>query len=179
MWRIAARLESNCARGQLRELRKVKMLLIGIRLCSMLKRRGRKWGGEHIYAYKMKRFFTFHAMKVGDTLEERAKPFILRFLEENSIIEAMKAKVRELNRLIEFMQGRIRDQLAIRSSKVDVLHNYWDKMTGIILQKAITLRDDVGQGLIRKMIVVPREVRESVLLNYVNKCRKRHTIAFF
>lgn len=52
-------------------------------------------------------------------------------------------------------------------------------MTGNILQKAITMRDEVGQGLIRKMIVVPREVRDSVLLNYVNKCRARHTIAFF
>ena len=51
----------------------------------------------------MKRFFTFHAIKVTDTLEERAKPFILRFLEANVVIEAMKIKVRELNRLIEFM----------------------------------------------------------------------------
>lgn len=41
------------------------------------------------------------------------------------------------------------------------------------------MRDEVGQGLIGKMIGVPREVRDSVLLNYVNKCRARHTIAFF
>lgn len=152
---------------------------MSIKIGNIWKKRGRKWGGKHLYAYKMKRFFTLHTVSVGDTIQERAKPFLLRFLEEHSIIEAMKVKVRELNRLIEFMQTRIRNQLAIRTSKVDVLHNFWDKMTGIILQKAITMRDEVGQGLIRKMIMVPKEVRHAVLLHYVNKCRARHSIAFF
>jgi len=112
-------------------------------------------------------------------LEDRAKPKFLRFLQEHAVLDGMKKKVRELNRLVEFMQKKLRDQLSIRSAKVEVLHNFWDKMTGIILQKSITLRDEVGQGLIRKMIVAPREVRDSVLQKYINKCRARHTIAFF
>ena len=69
--------------------------------------------------------------------------------------------------------------MTIRTAKVEVLHNYWDKMTGIILQESYRMKDLTGQGLINKMIVVPREVRESVLMHYVNKCRARHTIAFF
>ena len=77
------------------------------------------------------------------------------------------------------MQKRIRDSLVYKKAKIEVLHNYWDKVTGNILQKAVTLKDDVGTGLIKKMIVVPREVREEVLKAYVDKCRVRHTIAFF
>ena len=150
-----------------------------LKIGNIWAKRGRKWGGEHMYAYKMKRFFTFHAVKVVDTLEERAKPFIRRFLAEHSVIEALKMKVRELNRLVEYMQRKLRDQLAVKGAKVEVLHNFWDKMTGNILQKAVSIRDEVGQGLIRKMIVVPRDVRDSVLRNFVGKCRARHTIAFF
>lgn len=52
-------------------------------------------------------------------------------------------------------------------------------MTGIILQKSISMRDEVGQGLIRKMIVCPREVRDSVLNEFVYKCRIRYKIAFY
>lgn len=82
---------------------KLKTAYMCLKIANIWKKRGRKWGGEHMYAYKMKRFFTFHAIKVVDTLEVRAEGFILRFLEAHVVIEAMKIKVRELNRLVEFM----------------------------------------------------------------------------
>ena len=158
---------------------KLKTAYMCIKICNIWSKRGRKWGGEHMYQYKIKRFFTFHAVKSNDTLQERAKPFIKIFLHANSAIEALKIKVRKLNKLVSFMQKRIRDQLVFKVAKCEVLHNYWDKVTGNILQRACNLKDDVGTGLIRKMIVVPREVRESVLRAYVDKCRVRHNIAFF
>ena len=83
--------------------------------------------------YKLKRHFTFHTIKSIDTYEERAKPFIFKFLHSNSSIEFLRSHVRKLFSLIEFMQKRVRNQQAIKTAKVEVLHNYWDKMTGNIL----------------------------------------------
>jgi hypothetical protein len=88
---------------------KLKTAYLCIKICNIWKKRTRKYGGDHMYTYKMRRFFTFHAMKSKDTLEERAKPFIEKFLHANSSIEGLKIKVRKLNFLVEFMQKRIRD----------------------------------------------------------------------
>ena len=104
-----------------------------IKIHNIWTKRGRKWGGEHMYAYKLKRFFSLRAVMEIDALEDRAKPKLLRFLQDHSVLEGMKKKVRELKRLVEFMQKKLRDQLHIRTAKVEVLHNFWDKMTGIIL----------------------------------------------
>lgn len=51
-------------------------------------------------------------------------------------------------------------------------------MTGTLQTKASRKKDEPTTLLIRRMMVVPREVRESVLLAYINKCRQRHNVAF-
>ena len=46
------------------------------------------------------------------------------------------------------------------------------------MQKASERHDRATKELITKLHRVPREVRASVLMAYINKCRQRHNIAF-
>jgi hypothetical protein len=91
---------------------------MAIKIANIWKKRNRKWGGNHVddfsndnhgmTKYKIKRHFTFHAIKTHDTLEERVRPMIMHFLHANSHIEFLKNHVRKLFGLIEYMQKRIR-----------------------------------------------------------------------
>ena len=47
-----------------------------------------------------------------------------------------KQKVREFFNRIVFMQSKIKDFLACRESKVDVLMNYWEKLEFGIINNA-------------------------------------------
>jgi hypothetical protein len=49
----------------------------------------------------------------------------------------MKVKSRILYGRITYMQRKVRDQQVKQEAKVDILVNYWDKMYGILMSRAI------------------------------------------
>jgi hypothetical protein len=77
------------------------------------------------------------------------------------------------------IQKRIRDVFACRFGKLEILINYWDKMLGILMTKSIHLRDNDFTNYLKKVFVVPDEVRRAALFFYINKCRELNHIAFF
>jgi len=89
-----------------------------------------------------------------------------------------KVKVVEFFHSIEYMQDRIRDQLVKKDAKAEILMNYWDKMFGTLQTRASQLGDRQGNDLARKLILVPKEVRWTVLREYVDRCQELHAIAF-
>ena len=85
------------------------------------------------------------------------------FLEENILNEKMRICIRSYAHKIYYIQKRVRDQLAIRFAKVEVLSNYWDKMIGQIQTIASRKKDKVASDLVLKFILIPKEVRIELL----------------
>ena len=83
--------------------------------------------------------------------------------------------VKYIDRL-EFVQKRIRNQLAIRYSKVEMLIKYWDMLLSKMQKQAKRARD---KEIIMAIFKVSPSIRWSLLLDYVNKCREIYQIAFF
>lgn len=80
---------------------------------------------------------------------------------------------------MNFMQKRIKEKLATKYSKIEVLINYWDKMIWHLGIKAPEYGDVITKQLCRNIILIPKEVRYAVLKQYVSKCSEQHSIAFF
>ena len=83
------------------------------------------------------------------------------------------------------MQKRVKDKLVCKDSKVDVLLNYWEKVEFQLMQNAApnTAKgrpmDEEGQNFYMKLHRVPIEVREAVLREFTQRCRKIHSICFW
>lgn len=69
-------------------------------------------------------------------------------------------------------------QYETRMAKVEVLMNYWGKITYQIWDKAAKKGDKVTKEMISLMNAVPRDVKAAVLEAYINRCRQRHNVAF-
>ena len=57
-----------------------------------------------------------------------------------------------------FMQRKIRDQLAVRFSKVDVLENFWSKLLNQMMLKASKLRDNKMIQICQQILSVSPEI---------------------
>ena len=68
--------------------------------------------------------------------QQRALKVLKPFIKEAFAILAFKLALRRIYKSIEFMQKRIKNQLATRESKIEVLENYWDKIYGQLQIKA-------------------------------------------
>ena len=75
---------------------------------------------------------------------------------------------REFYRATINMQTWIRNQLVVRYSKIEVMINFWDKLLGRVMEKAIKIKDKDIKGVCHEIIQVPKEVREACLLAYIN-----------
>ena len=77
---------------------------------------------------------------------------------------------------IQFMQRKMRKQIAVMYSKADVLLNYWDKIIGNLLKSKGKTEKDMA--LIAKLSSVPLKIKISVLHEWVDRCRALYSIAF-
>ena len=50
-------------------------------------------------------------------------------------------KMREYVESVIWFQRRVRDMLAVKDGKVEVLENYWDKLHGLVMTRAIERKD--------------------------------------
>jgi hypothetical protein len=76
------------------------------------------------------------------------------------------------------IQLRLRQQMAVKYSKVDVLLNYWDKVVGSIIKDNIKFKDKKAGNLAIKISSVPPQIKREVLKSYINRCKVRYNIAF-
>ena len=77
------------------------------------------------------------------------------------------------------MQRRMRKQLAIRYSKIDVLESAWDQLLTSVMIKAAKRQDQAVLQLLQDIAALQNKpVRRHLLRRYLNKCRELHSIAF-
>jgi hypothetical protein len=103
---------------------------------------------------------------------------LFEFLDDTSRKRQLNLNIKKTIRSLKLIVKRIKDKIATKDSKIEVLINYWDKMVGAIRTKATKFKDETGDALIQKIILVPNEVRRAVLKHYCDRARQLHNIAF-
>ena len=63
------------------------------------------------------------------------------FLEGSGKTYYLKRQFKAVFRQITYLQGKLRDQMAIKESKLEVLMIYWDKLLNQIQARATKLKD--------------------------------------
>jgi len=74
--------------------------------------------------------------------EALSKVIFLQFMRIQIEEEKMKVKFRTFYEKIVFMQKRMKDQIEIRSSKVEVLCSAWEQVYASIMRRASARRKD-------------------------------------
>lgn len=76
------------------------------------------------------------------------------------------------------VQDRMRQKLATKYGKIEVLQNQWDKIFGQIQRTATRKNDDEGDKFCMQVCRIRKYVIEYLLKRYVEKCQELHHIAF-
>lgn len=117
---------------------------------------------------------TFSSNFMIDRFEERAKEILVNCFSK----QTCKAKFIEYVQGISFIQKRIRKQLRIRYSKVDVLMIYWDKVIGTMIKEQSKFNDKRAEQLTVEFSRVPKAVRDACFKKYIDHCKAVYNIAF-
>ena len=153
-------------------------------IAQIIRRRAKKFQAfkddyYNLHINRMRKNFTFLANTFMPILEERTWPILVAFLNDNSYNHQLKVQARNIWNRIVGMQKKIRAQQKKQVAKVDVLMNYWDKMYGTIMSRAVELKDANCKKLCKELILVPPHIQRVVLREYVDRCQELHAIAFF
>ena len=62
---------------------------------------------------------------------------------------------------------RMKDKIETKNGKIDVLMNYWDKLYGQIMNKAIHLKDKYTLQLCSNIALIPKKVQYACLRKYI------------
>ena len=65
--------------------------------------------------------------------------------------EVMKAKTREFNRLVKYMQRKMKSKCQTRDAKENALKGYWEKQLLIWFNRAITNKDEGMKNTLRRV----------------------------
>ena len=76
------------------------------------------------------------------------------------------------------MQKRLKAKCQTIESKVDIIRNYWDKELAMMKFRAQLTGDSSMKKIVSMIEVVPVEIMDYVLLNFIRKCRQLHVMAF-
>ena len=87
-------------------------------------------------------------------------------------------KMMNFLKLVKFIKMKIRDSIVIKQEKVQVLLNYWNRITSNLQFRAYRLRDDNGLAMVRHLMLVPLKVKLAMFREYIERCRLLHAIAF-
>lgn len=109
-----------------------------------------------------------------DEKESRAKMIVADYMNKQSL----RGKFIEYVAGISFIQKRIRKQLSLKYSKVDVLINYWDKILGSIIREKAKFKDKKAERLTVEFAKVPKNIRDACLKKYIDHCKSVYNIAF-
>ena len=62
----------------------------------------------------------------------------------------------------------LRDKVATKLSKIEVLCNYWDKMIGIIQNRATALKDKQMTEVCQQILLIPKSDKHAILEKYLS-----------
>lgn len=79
---------------------------------------------------------------------------------------------------IRFIQKRIKKQISLKYSKVDVLINFWDKILGNIIKDKIKFKDKKADSLAIELTKIYKPVRDACLRAWIDRCKSVYNIAF-
>lgn len=95
-------------------------------------------------------------------------------------VEIIKLKVQltRYRNTVVYLQNKFRDKHLSKYQKVEVLLNYWDKLTGEIQIRCSKMKDQGANLLLRHLMMVPKDIKVKMMKIYIDKCREMHAIAF-
>lgn len=106
--------------------------------------------------------------------EQKAKEILADYMSKQSV----RGIFAEFIFGISFIQKRIRKQLSLKYSKVDVLINFWDKVIGCMIRDKAKFKDKKADRLTVELSKVPKAVRDACLKKYIDHCKSVYNIAF-
>ena len=124
------------------------------------------------------RALLFAGMAMVDLHEERAKAMLKPMLIDNMKKETARQNVGLFIKQITYIQTTMRNKLAAKGGKVEVLRNQWDKVFAEIQGRATRKNEAEGDAFCAKVCGIRNHVRDYVLKAYVEKCRELYNIAF-
>lgn len=92
--------------------------------------------------------------------------------------QSLRGKFNEFIFGISFIQKRIKTQLSLKYSKVDVLINFWDKIIGCMIRDKAKFKDKKADKLTVELTKVPKSIRDACLKKYTDHCKAVYNIAF-
>ena len=126
----------------------------------------------------LKNCLTFLCPAHIDNAKKAAYPLFLKFVTDAGNKREMKGKIMSLYKSIILIQRKVKKQLALRSAKVDVLMNYWDKMLGKVQYQVSKKGDYQANELIKQFMMIPKQIVRAAFTQYINQCRAINAIAF-
>ena len=109
-----------------------------------------------------------------DSKEEKAKVIVTEVLQKFG----SKYKFLEFTNSIRFIQKRIKKQMSLKYSKVDVLINFWDKILGSIIKDKIKFKDKKADSLAIELTKIQKPIRDACLRCWIDRCKAVYNIAF-
>jgi hypothetical protein len=105
---------------------RTRAIYVCIKVATVLKRRARRLGGiDKQFLNKIRRDFTLRALCTTETIQERCRTMIAGFLHVTHDISTLATNLNGLVASIKFMHRRLRDGIATKRGKADVIETYW------------------------------------------------------
>ena len=153
-------------------------MIMNIELMFKRKLMRRRQQGIYLHRSKLLNAFTFVASAEQTVFYRQSLQILKVFIPKNIGLYPLILGARRTIRKFEMIQKKMRDWLAIKLSKVDVLINFWNKLVGRLYKTANDERDQNMAQLLRKIINVPEHIKKWVLTLYLYSCRELSQIAF-
>jgi len=64
-------------------------------------------------------------------------------------------------------------------AKIEVLMNYWDKLVGRLMTRALEKKDETMKETIQKLVVISYTVKHACLKKFIQQANFLYAIAFF
>ncbi len=74
------------------------------------------------------------------------------------------------SKLLRRLQNKMKNQFIMKQGKMEVLKNYWSKLTSRLQKRAIELNDMQTDEICKKICQVPKEVKNYMLKYYIDQC---------
>ena len=159
---------------------KQQILFSVLKIAARWRERCRKYGNnlDWIFRNKIRQSVSFQINIQYPYLRRQAIRIIDDFIQDNVMPDLTAQKIKDFIVKLNFIYKKMQRQILQKQGKVDVLLTYWDKMTGMLQQQASKIKDKNTVNLLRKIIMVPLNVKTYVFHQYVIQCKLRHNIAF-
>ena len=153
-------------------------MFLEMRYRARQRRRGA--GTDAIHRNRLRYSGTFNVLMRLGRAEEKARAIVFDRLSQRNDLLVMKQKFDACFASIRYMQLRVKAQLSVKFSKVEVLTLAWERLLSKISQQAVRRprKDILASKLLTKFFMIPSRVRAACLKHWVKKCRELYAIAY-